>query len=374
MVTGPLLERVPLLPTAVVGSYPVPDWMERLKTDYFRGRMSRAQLADLHEMAIKAALRDQELAGIDIVSDGELRRDNDIDYFLARLPGVVIANAAKDFYFDYYEASLPRRLPEPHGTPLRLADDYAFAASHTSAPIKFSFTGPFSLSRHLRGRAYDDDRELVLAIARILHAEACELADRGAGLLQIDEPFLAGHPDQIATAIEAINIVAKDVSVTWALHVCYGNRYARPLWEGHYDFLFPAVLDAAVDQLVLEFARKGYEDLPVLAKSGWDRDVGLGVIDVKSTTAETPLQVADRIRRALDIVPADRLVINPDCGLRHVPGPVARAKLAAMVEGTAIVRRELTTQQHAGPKPPGRTDGNARSASRQRPSRKETNA
>jgi 5-methyltetrahydropteroyltriglutamate--homocysteine methyltransferase len=374
MVTGPLQTRVPLLPTTVVGSYPVPDWMERLKTDYFRGRMSGAQLADLHEMAIKAALRDQELAGIDIVSDGELRRDNDIDYFLARLPGVAIANAAKDFYFDYYEATLPRPLPEPVGTPLRLADDFAFAAAHTAAPIKFSFTGPFSLSRHLRGKAYGDDRELVLAIARILHAEACSLADRGAGLLQIDEPFLAGHPDQVATAIDAINIVAKDVGVTWALHVCYGNRYARPLWEGHYDFLFPAVLDAAVDQLVLEFARKGYEDLPVLAKSGWDRDVGLGVIDVKSTTAESSLQVADRIRRALDIVPADRLVINPDCGLRHVPGPVARAKLAAMVEGTAVVRRELTAQQHAGPKPSGSPAATAPSAAPQNASRKETDA
>ena len=351
MATGPLLSRVPLLPTTVVGSYPVPDWMERLKTDYFRGRMSRAQLTDLHEMAIKAALRDQELAGIDIVSDGELRRDNDIDYFLARLPGVELANAAKDFYFDYYEATLPARLPEPaeRATPLRLADDFAFAAAHTGAPIKFSFTGPFSLSRHLRGNAYADSRELVLAIARILHAEARELADRGAALLQIDEPFLAGHPDQLGTAVEAINIVASGVDVTWALHVCYGNRYARPLWEGHYDFLFPAVLDAAVDQLVLEFARKGYEDLPVLAKSGWDRDVGIGVIDVKSTEAETPDQVADRIRRALEFVPADRLVVNPDCGLRHVPGPVARAKLTAMVGGTAIVRRELRPGEQPAP-------------------------
>jgi len=374
MATGPLLARVPLLPTTVVGSYPVPDWMERLKTDYFRGRMSHTQLADLHEMAIKAALRDQELAGIDIVSDGELRRDNDIDYFVARLPGVAIANAAKDFYFDYYEATLPRPLPEPDGTPLRLADDFAFAAAHTSAPIKFSFTGPFSLSRHLRGKAYADNRELVLAIARLLHAEASALAGRGASLLQIDEPFLAGHPDQVATAVEAINVVAKDVEVTWALHVCYGNRYARPLWQGHYDFLFPAVLDAAVDQLVLEFARKGYEDLPVLAKSGWDRDVGLGVIDVKSTVAETPLQVADRIRRALDIVPADRLVINPDCGLRHVPGPVARAKLAAMVEGTAMVRQELAAPQAVDPKPSGRTNGTVRAASPQKPSRKETDA
>ena len=135
-------ERLPILPTTVVGSYPVPEWLERLKTDYFRGRMSRAQLADVHEMAIKAALRDQELAGIDIVSDGELRRDNDIDYFLAGLPGVRIAQTAKDFYFDYYDAALTDPLPPPAGDELAwLAEDFTFTTSQTSRPVKFSFTG-----------------------------------------------------------------------------------------------------------------------------------------------------------------------------------------------------------------------------------------
>jgi 5-methyltetrahydropteroyltriglutamate--homocysteine methyltransferase len=341
MATRTLLSQVPLLPTTVVGSYSVPEWMERLKTDYFRGRISHAQLAELHEMAIKAALRDQELAGIDIISDGELRRDNDIDYFLARLPGIEISPTAKDFYFDYYEATLPLPLPAPVGTPLRLADDFEFTAGQTKAPVKFSFTGPFSLSRHVHGHAYADQRDLVFAIAGYLNAEARALRDRGAELLAIDEPFLAGYPDEVGTAVEAINLVTKGVDVTWALHVCYGNRYARPLWEGHYDFLFPAVLGATIDQLVLEFARKGYEDLPVLAKFGWDRSVGLGVIDVKNAEPESPELVASRIRRALDVVPADRLVINPDCGLRHLSGQVARAKLAAMAQGTAIVRREL---------------------------------
>ncbi|WP_219469108.1 hypothetical protein [Nonomuraea rhizosphaerae] len=334
--------RLPLLPTSVVGSYPVPEWMERLKTDYYRGRMSHAQLQDVHDMAIKAALRDQELAGIDIVSDGELRRDNDIDYFLARMPGVDIPRTSKDFYFDYYDAKVTDRLPAPDGeAPLRLADDFSFTARQTSGPVKFSFTGPFSLSRRVRNEAYDDPEELVLAIARTLNAEARALAARGARLLQIDEPFLAGYPAEAGTAIKAVNVVTEGVDVTWALHVCYGNRYARPSWEGHYDFLFPAVLDARVDQLVLEFARKGYEDLPVIDKFGWDRTVGLGVIDVKSAEVETPGLVAARIRSALDLVPAERLVVNPDCGLRNLSGAVARAKLAAMVAGTATVRSEL---------------------------------
>jgi 5-methyltetrahydropteroyltriglutamate--homocysteine methyltransferase len=341
MARGPLLARAPVLPTTVVGSYPVPEWMERLKTDYFRGRMSYAQLADVHEMAIKAALHDQEQAGIDIVSDGELRRDNDIDYFLARIPGIEISDTAKDFYFDYYEARLGTPLPPGPGTPLRLAEDFAFTAAHTPAPVKFSFTGPFSLARRVRGNAYPDRRDLMLAIAGVLNAEARALATAGAGLLQIDEPFLAGYPEAAEAAIEAVNVVTADVPVTWALHVCYGNRYARPLWQGHYDFLFPAVNGAHVDQLVLEFARKGYEDLPVLARSGWDRDIGLGVIDVKSSEVEPPGLVADRIRAALGLVPASRLIINPDCGLRNLPGPVARAKLAAMAAGAAAVRQEL---------------------------------
>jgi 5-methyltetrahydropteroyltriglutamate--homocysteine methyltransferase len=341
MTSGSVLSRLQPLPTTVVGSYPVPEWLERLKTDYFRGRMSRAQLTDVHEMAIKAALHDQELAGIDIVSDGELRRDNDIDYFLARIPGIEISNRAKDFYFDYYDVSLNRPLEPSGAAVLGLADDFAFTAAHTRAPIKFSFTGPFSLARRIRTSPYPHDRDLVLSLARILNTEARALADRGAELLQIDEPFLAGYPEHVATAVEAINIVTEGTDVTWALHVCYGNRYSRPLWQGHYDFLFPAVLAAAVDQLVLEFARKGYDDLPVIQKSGWDRNIGLGVVDVKTTEIETPELIADRIRRAAEIVPADRLVINPDCGLRNLPGPVARAKLEAMVAGAATVRQEL---------------------------------
>ena len=131
------------------------------------------------------------------------------------------------------------------------------------------------------------------------------------------------------------------VPVSWALHVCYGNRYARPSWEGHYDFLFPAVLDARVDQLVLEFARKGLEDLRLIKQYAWPSALGLGVIDVKSAAVETPDLVAARIRRALEYVEPGRLMINPDCGLRHLAPEVARRKLRAMVAGAAIVRSEL---------------------------------
>jgi 5-methyltetrahydropteroyltriglutamate--homocysteine methyltransferase len=329
------------LPTTVVGSYSVPEWLERLKTEYYQRRISAQHLAEIHEVAIKAAVKDQERAGIDIVSDGELRRDNDIDYFLARIPGVHIPQRAKSDYYDYYEAQVAAPLPEDDKSSMGLAADYDFTRGLTDRPVKFSFTGPFSLSRRLTGSAYGDPADLVRALARRLNLEARSLAGAGAAFLQIDEPFLAGYPEQAELAVEAVNIVTDGVPVTWALHVCYGNRYARPSWEGHYDFLFPAVLAARVDQLVLEFARKGLEDLRLIKEYSWHSALGLGVIDVKSAAVESPDLVAARIRRALEYVEPDRLVINPDCGLRHLTPEVARGKLHAMVAGTAIVRTEL---------------------------------
>jgi 5-methyltetrahydropteroyltriglutamate--homocysteine methyltransferase len=330
-----------LLPTTVVGSYSVPEWLERLKTDYYQRRISAQHLSEIHEVAIKAAVKDQELAGIDIVSDGELRRDNDVDYFLARIPGVYIPQRAKTDYYDYYDAEVTRPLPESEEPSLVLADDFRFTRTLTDRPLKFSFTGPFSLSRRIRDAAYAEPGDLVRALARRLNAEARALAEAGARFLQIDEPFLAGYPESVQLAIEAVNIVVDEVPATWALHVCYGNRYARPSWEGHYDFLFPAVKQARVDQVVLEFARKGLDDLKLLKQHEWDRWLGLGVIDVKTQEVETADLVASRIRRALEYVPADRLMINPDCGLRHLAPHIAREKLRAMVAGAAAVRKEL---------------------------------
>jgi len=341
-----------LLPTTVVGSYSVPEWLERLKTEYYQRRISARHLAEIHDVAIKAAVKDQELAGIDIVSDGELRRDNDVDYFLARIPGVHIPQRAKTDYFDYYDAEVVRPLPEgplpegplegaSPGLGLGLADDFRFTRQLTQRPVKFSFTGPFSLSRRIRDGAYSQPGDLVRALARRLNAEARELAAAGADFLQIDEPFLAGYPEHVDLAVEAVNLVVEGVPATWALHVCYGNRYARPSWEGHYDFLFPAVKTARVDQIVLEFARKGLDDLRLIRQHNWDRWLGFGVIDVKSPQIETAELVASRIRRALEYVPADHLMVNPDCGLRHLAPEVAIAKLHAMVAGVAMVRAEL---------------------------------
>jgi len=332
-----------LLPVSVIGSFAVPEWLGQLKNDYYQRRISRRYLSEILDMAAKAAIVDQDRAGIDLISDGELRRDNDIDYVLPRLPGVRIPHPAKADYLDYLDAVLDEPLPEPApgGPGLGLADDYSFASTLTSLPLKVSMTGAFSLSRRIRGDAYRNPADLVRALARHLHAEARALAAAGARVLQIDEPFLAGYPDQAALAVEAVNIVTDVPGVTWVLHVCYGNRYARPLWEGHYDFLFPAVQEARIDQLALEFARRGDDELVLLDRYGWDRGLGLGVIDVRSEQVETADLVAARIRRGLRYVPAERLSVNPDCGLRQLSGDAARAKLAALVAGAGRVRAEL---------------------------------
>jgi 5-methyltetrahydropteroyltriglutamate--homocysteine methyltransferase len=332
-----------LLPTTVIGSYSVPEWLGQLKNDYYRHRISRRYLDEIHEMAIKAAVMDQQQAGIDIVSDGELRRDNDVDYLLARIPGVDIPRPDKGDYFDYYDARLSRALPAPGRASLGLAEDFRFVRQLTDRPVKLSLTGPYSLARRIQvtDDIYPDHADLVRALARVLAAEAAELARAGARMLQIDEPFLAGYPEDVGLAIEAVNIVTEGADVSWTLHVCYGNRYARPLWEGHYDFLFPAVKEANVDQLALEFARTGDEDLSLLTEHHWDRGLGLGVIDVKTEQVESPDLVATRIHRALRVVAPEKLVLNPDCGLRHLLPDIARAKLAAMVAGAAMVRAEI---------------------------------
>jgi 5-methyltetrahydropteroyltriglutamate--homocysteine methyltransferase len=334
----------------VVGSYSVPEWLERLKTDFYQRRISGQYLDDIHEVAVKAALKDQETAGVDIVSDGELRRDNDVDYFLARMPGVEIPHAAKTFYYDYYDAYVRHPIPvDDESASLGLVDDLRFTLAYTDRPVKFSFTGPFSLARRVHNEAYSNFDDLVLAFARVLNREARALALAGAAVLQIDEPFLAGYPEEVGLAVKAINLVYQGIEgpgrPARAVHVCYGNRYARPVWEGHYEFLFPTILDAQVDQLVLEFARKGYDDLDLFKKYATSSlTLGLGVIDVKNPAPEQPEQIVGRVHQALRVLPPDRLMINPDCGLRHVPADAARAKLRAMSQGAAIVRAEVLGQ------------------------------
>jgi 5-methyltetrahydropteroyltriglutamate--homocysteine methyltransferase len=329
---------LPILPTTVVGSYSMPGWLERLKTEYFARRISRVDLDEIHDTAVKAAIKDQEIAGLDIVTDGELRRDNLVDYFVERMPGVQIDRASKKFYYDFYESVVERKLP--HAS-LGLAKDFLFLRANTDREAKFCITGPHSLSKRIRNTFYPNEEAFATAIAGVLNLELKELVKAGARYLQIDEPYLSGFPDDLAWVVNVLNTLVDGVQAKIGVHICYGNRYGKPSWEGSYKYLLPKIFDVKVQQLTLEFARRGEEDLDILRELAKSFEIGVGTIDVKTNAVETADVVAERIRKALGFAPAERLFILPDCGCFHLPRDVAFAKLSAMVEGTRVVRKEL---------------------------------
>ncbi|MBZ5695927.1 MAG: methionine synthase [Acidobacteriia bacterium] len=329
---------LPILPTTMVGSYSMPGWLERLKTDYFARRISRHDLDEIHDAAVRSAIKDQEMAGLDIVTDGELRRDNMIDYFIERLPGVQIDRSSKKFYYDFYDSEVLGKLPM---AALGLAEDFRFLLANTERQAKICITGPHSLCKRVRNKHYPTEEALATDIARVMNMELKELVKAGAKFIQIDEPYYSGFPEDISWGVGVLNTLVEGVNARIAVHICYGNRYGKPSWEGSYRYLFPKILDAKVHQLSLEFARRGGEDLDLFREFKVPFELGAGVIDVKDNAVETPDIVAERIRKVMKVVPTEKLFILPDCGLFHLQRDIAFAKLRAMVEGTKIIRKEL---------------------------------
>ena len=240
----------PVLLTAVIGSYSMPGWLERAKNDYLHRRLSRHDLDEIHDAAVKAAIKDQETAGVDIVSDGEMRRDNMIDHFTTRLPGVQIDHTSKKFYYDFYDAAVRGRLPTGS---LGLVEEFRFLRRYTERRTKVSVTGPLSLVKRIRNEYYPSEEALALDIARVMNVELRELARAGATDIQVDEPYYSGFPEDMPWAVRALNALVEGVGARISLHVCYGNRYGKPSWEGSYRYLFPAILDARINQLTLEY-------------------------------------------------------------------------------------------------------------------------
>ena len=226
--------------------------------------------------------------------------------------------------------------------PLGLVEHFRFLRRFTDRGTKVSITGPHSLVKRIRNEYYPTEEAFALEIARIMNLELRELVRAGAEQIQIDEPYYSGFPEDLAWGVRAINALVDGVDARLSLHVCYGNRYGKPSWEGSYRYLFPSILEARIDQVTLEFARRGSEDLRLFKEFDAPFTLGLGVVDVKTHGVETPAVVAERIREALAILPAERLSVNPDCGLLHLPREIAFGKLCAMVEGTQLVRREMS--------------------------------
>jgi 5-methyltetrahydropteroyltriglutamate--homocysteine methyltransferase len=335
---APTTSTLPLLPTSVIGSYSMPEWLERAKNDYLSRRLSRRDLDEMHDAVRKAAIKDQETAGLDVVSDGEAQRDNMIDYFIERMPGVQVDLGSKRFYYDFYESSVTSKLSSGS---LGLSEEARFLSKFTERRGKISISGPHTLVKRVRNTYYPSEEAFALDIARLLNFEMKELVNNGITELQIDEPYYSGFPEDLPWAVKAINTMVDGVAANITLHICYGNRYGKPSFEGSYRYLFPKLLDARVHTVSLEFARRGDEDLSLFREFDVPFKLGFGAIDVKTQDIESPSFVAERIRRALDIVPAERLVINPDCGCVRLPREVALNKLTAMVEGTRIVRQQL---------------------------------
>ncbi len=329
---------LPILPTTVVGSYSMPGWLERLKTEYFARRISRQELDEIHDAAVKASIKDQEVCGLDVITDGELRRDNMIDYFAERLPGVQTDHTSKKFYYDFYDSVVRGKLPMAS---LRLADDFRFLSAFTDRATKFCVTGPHSLVKRIKDEYYKNEEAFAMDLARVMNMELKELARAGARYIQIDEPYYSGFPEDIKWGVKVVNTLVEGVDAKIALHICYGNRYGKPSWAGNYRYLFPTILEANVQQLTLEFARRGGEDLELFKEFPNKFELGVGAIDVKTHEVETPEIVAERIRKALKFVPTERVFVLPDCGCLHLPQEVAFSKLRAMVQGTKIVRKEL---------------------------------
>ncbi len=330
---------LPVIPTAVIGSYSMPAWLERAKNDYLSRKVSRHDLDEMHDAVRKAAIKDQEVAGVDIVSDGELQRDNIIDYFIERLPVVQIDLGSKRFYYDFYDSVVRSKLASG---PLGLAEEVRFLGRNTTRRGKVAVSGPHTLVKRIQNRFYPSEDAFAMDLARVLNTELRELVRAGATDIQIDEPYYSGFPEDLAWAIRAVNAMVDAVDARIYLHICYGNRYGKPSWEGSYRYLFPGILEANVDVVSLEFARRGDDDLHLFKEYNPRFSLGLGVVDVKTQDVESAGFVADRIRRALDVLPAERLLVNPDCGCVHLPRDIAFSKLCAMVEGATMVRNELT--------------------------------
>lgn len=341
---------LPLLPTTVVGSYPQPDWLvdrsmlsksvPRVRTDIWR--VPEPWLLQAQDDATILAIRDMERAGIDIVTDGEMRRESYSNRFATALdgidterPGQVISRAGR---------ATP--VPRVVGPIRRLAPvetrDMAFLRANTDRPAKITLPGPFTMSQQAINEHYKDADEMVMDYAVAVNAEARDLEKAGADVIQLDEPWLRQDPAAAKRiAVKAINRALEGLSVTTVVHLCFGYAAVVPgeTKPVGYSFL-PELADCAADQISIEAAQPRL-DLGVLRDLA-PKTVMLGVLDLAAPEAETPDLVADRIRAALAFLPPERLVPAPDCGMKYMDRALAFAKLKALAEGAAIARAELS--------------------------------
>jgi 5-methyltetrahydropteroyltriglutamate--homocysteine methyltransferase len=320
--------------TTVVGSYPIPRWLY--------GDSSRTTLRD----AIMTVLKTQELAGIDLVADGELNRfdpshpetNGMIDYFVSRLSGVKTRYSISDMDAFRGDAGMAFRTA-PAGVVveeigegvLNLPADYEFTRPLAAKPLKFTLTGPHMLAKTLTDRYYGSHAKVAMAIAGVLRRQVERIP---AAVIQLDEANISGHPEDADWAAEALNHVLDGVRATRAVHICFGNYGGQSIQTGFWKNLLPFLNSLHVDHYLLEFARRGYGELPALADLDSNIGIGLSVIDIKDNEVEPADLIATRLENACKVLGEERIpYIHPDCGFWMLARSVADRKMRALVAG-----------------------------------------
>ncbi|MGB5132498.1 MAG: uroporphyrinogen decarboxylase family protein, partial [Steroidobacteraceae bacterium] len=340
---------LPMFPTALVGSMPQPDWLiDRQKlAGRFPPRVRARELwripepflAEAQDDATIVAIRDQEEAGLDIVTDGEIRRESYSNLFATALEGVDLDNPGTALDRSGHPNPVPRvvgPIRRRHEVGVR---DLEFLRRHTTRRVKVTVPGPFTMSQQAQIDHYGGSRELAaMDYATALNAEIRDLFAAGADIVQIDEPYMQARPDEARVyGLAVLNRALDGVVGTTAVHICFGYAAIIHVRHSAYSFL-PELADCQCQQVSLETAQPNL-DCSILKKLTGKKII-LGVIDLGSPEIETPETVAARIRRALPFVRPENLIVAPDCGMKYLARDVALGKLKAMVAGAAIVRAE----------------------------------
>lgn len=343
--------KLPLFPTSLVGSYAMPEWLlDRAKlAGRFPPRVRAKELwrvapeflDEAQDDATVLAIRDQERAGLDIVTDGEMRRESYSNRFATALEGVDIDNPGTALDRSGHPNPVPRVVGKVRRRHAVEVSDVEFLRANTDRVIKITVPGPFTMAQQAQNDFYESDEELALDYAGAVNEEIKDLFAAGADIVQIDEPYMQARPEKAREyGLKAIARALDGVDGETALHICFG--YAAIIHErpNGYNFL-PELADSAVKAISIETAQSNL-DCSILTKLD-GKTIILGVLDLSTPEIETPEIVAGRIRRALPYVAPERLMIAPDCGLKYLPRDVAFGKMKAMAAGAAIVRAEHET-------------------------------
>jgi 5-methyltetrahydropteroyltriglutamate--homocysteine methyltransferase len=339
-----------LLPTTVVGSYPQPDWLlnrAMLSKSVARVRMQElwqipeAHLEEAQDDATIVAIRDMERAGIDIVTDGEIRRESYSNRFATALDGIDTDNPAIITSQSGMQTPVPRVVGDiKRSRPIELRD-MEFLRRNTDRAAKITLPGPFTMSQQAKNEHYKDEEEMAMAFAAAVNAEARDLQDAGADVIQLDEPWVRNNPDLARRyAVKAINRALEGINVPTVIHICFGYAAVVPGSTKPSGYSFLAELaDSSAQQISIEAAQPRL-DLGVL-KDLSNKSILVGVLDLGDPEIEPVSVVADRIRNALKHVAPERLVVAPDCGMKYMPRAAAFGKLKAMSDAAAKVRAEI---------------------------------